>query len=61
MKIEEAKSLILAEWSRWSKKSDPATWQEKFAFFTWLKAERSELVQCMRGKDPWQRIQGWLR
>lgn len=56
----EARRLILAEWRRWPRLSNPPNSNDMFAFYGWLAKERPELLsfRCAGGK--WQRVRGWL-
>ncbi|MBB6600648.1 hypothetical protein [Luteimonas sp. MC1825] len=60
MNIDEAKRQILAVWRARRQSTQPATWQEKFDFYSWLQRERSELLSFNCSGDKWQRICGWL-
>jgi hypothetical protein len=60
MKIDEAKSRVLTEWYRWQGKSTPATYTEKYTFYTWLQRERPDLLAFKCSGDRWQRIHGWI-
>jgi hypothetical protein len=60
MKTDEAKSRIVAEWSRRDGKSFPPTWAGKHAFYLWLQREHPHLLAFRCSGDKWQRVHGWI-
>lgn len=56
----EARRLILAEWRKWPKLSNPAGSNEMFAFYRRLKNEQPELLSFRCREDKWRRVREWL-
>jgi hypothetical protein len=62
MTKDESKRRILQEWEHWKSDPNTATYQEKQAFYEWLKDNHPELLtwKIREGMDHWQDVQGWL-
>lgn len=57
---EEAREVVLGEWKRWKGKSNPATWAEIHAFYSWLKASNPQALGVSGATVGWSHVQEWL-
>ena len=64
MKKDEAKQLILREWSDWWSRNrgnkGPATGTDGLIFFGHIQSEKPHLLSFRAHDDPWQTVHGWL-
>jgi hypothetical protein len=65
MTKEESKRRIIEQWNKWKPDPNNATYEEKSAFYEWLKGKHPELLKwrlqpLMTDMDRWQDVQGWL-
>jgi hypothetical protein len=59
---EAARRAVIREWDSWTKENPEAAKGDPTAFFYYLRANRSDLLDLKsRGADKWQRVHGWLK
>ena len=59
---EAARRALIREWDSWKRENPKAAKGDPIAFFFYLQADRSELLDFKsRGADKWQRVHGWLK
>jgi hypothetical protein len=63
LKANDAQSLIIQEWRRWSAKNPEARQSldgGALAFFRYLEKEKPAFLDFRCFGDKWQRVQTWL-